>query len=500
MAGRGLTSVMGRIERVVHAIKAKYDVVSDKHTRKRRRPEIETESDTDILDDRRAEAINMCRDLERNFTGAKSHLRQFRVSAVGADGPKLNILASGKNGKEAARWFNAIYSKECDFCDDMPFAEMVANVLVALKREGDVLVVFDDFIEDTGKLLFFEADQLVELSKAVWDQQKQFDPEQYSQKSGVIIDHWGRVVGYIVSHTRGQRLQTKLEDVLIVTTKSAKLVKNSWKFNERRGAADLLNPSAMYQDTYEMFSKELQSAKVASSIAGKVRQQDEDIIDDLLQAGYTPSDILEDATASIQDGEAQQPVNYDRYEALTGGYIEYMEGKDDFELFKIDRPNVHMPEFVDRTNSMAGASLGLGKSYATMSPAGNYTAFRGDMLLTWAQFYWDQKVLERRCCDWIAYKAITWAIRKGIIQPLKDFKYRLKWTWPKMPQVDTLRDENAISAKLENKTIDYFELLGPNWEDKLKSLAEQQKFIKELFGAVTPVPDDQGDDDAESDN
>jgi capsid protein len=233
----------------------------------------------------------------------------------------------------------------------------------------------------------------------------------------------------------------------------------------------------MYQDSYEILSKELQSAKVAAGLAGVVkRKEGAEMM--LLDQGIDPTDYSE-STASDVVTTAVVPSVYDNLEALTGGYMEYMDPDDDFSILNWDRPNINLKDFLDRVTTSAGASLGLAKTYATLTPAGSFTAFRGDMILSWSQFSWDQKTLEQLLLDWVASKAILWAARKRIIKAPVGFERRLTWLWPKMPSADELKSAKATSERLANLTTDYEEELGPNWEAKLRSRGAQRRLLDE---------------------
>jgi hypothetical protein len=48
-----------------------------------------------------------------------------------------------------------------------------------------------------------------------------------------------------------------------------------------------------------------------------------------------------------------------------------------------------------------------------------------------------------------------------------------------MPNVDELKEENAIKQALKNGTTDFSKLLGPDWRKKLESYAEQIAFVRE---------------------
>jgi hypothetical protein len=141
----------------------------------------------------------------------------------------------------------------------------------------------------------------------------------------------------------------------------------------------------------------------------------------------------------------------------------------------MNRPAVHMNEFIEAVLGYAGASMGLAKAYTLLRADSSYTAFRGDMILTWAgAFYPLQKWLERSYADRVAIKVLTWAQKNGTIKKLSDgWERRLSWQWPTMPHVDEAREEAATENALRNGTTNYSELLGPSWRTQFSALSEQ---------------------------
>jgi hypothetical protein len=49
-----------------------------------------------------------------------------------------------------------------------------------------------------------------------------------------------------------------------------------------------------------------------------------------------------------------------------------------------------------------------------------------------------------------------------------------------MPHVDEAREEAAVQNALKNATIDYSELLGPDWQNKLTAYAAQLEVARKL--------------------
>jgi capsid protein len=448
-----------RLEKML-APKAKYDVLDNGVSgKKRRQPRIEKDTeDQQVKSFDRLRAINLVRDIERNFTSCRSMMHQIKINTVGT-GPKARLHTSDTDFiLKNEQWLNSSWAKNCDFRGTSHFGDLLQLIFASAVREGDVLVALDDgWIDDSGKILTWEADQLVQVS----------DPDNVPsfllgkiQEQGVWKDEYGRVVGYSVSTDRGVS-EKKAEECTFLTAENARLLKMEWRLNCARGQSAMLTAAADLQDLYEMRSKEMQSAKVAASIAGIVKKE-----------GST-KEMLDLAQINVDEEQAPE-VNYERFESMTGGMMEYMEPGDDFKILDYDRPTVNFAEAFDFILRSAGSALGLSKTYTTLSTESSYTAFRGDMLLSWKTFYSWQKLLERQICDWLAQKVLTWhngSIPEDLV---------ISFSWPEMPVIDPLKDAAADRERLGSLTTDYAELLGPDWKKRFEAISEQLAYAKNL--------------------
>jgi capsid protein len=488
------------------AIVSKYDATES--STMRRQPVREMTGEDSIYDQRkRVLGTNIGRDLERNYSPARGMLHQFRMNVVGALG-KIQVNTDG-GGDEAADWFNGEWAKDCDYRDPgIHFSEQMQNIVASVLREGDALGVFDDGLIDggagSGKVLHWEADQIAPLSEAALAA-KGYKGSDYTQENGIIRGKWGRVVAYVVTGKHGLSVIDTPEDATVFKADDARLVKNPWRLNQGRGVPAMITSATNILDLYEILGKELISAKRATQIAGFVERSDAVTDWDTPTSGTTHLPENSDKTAATVAAEGandttdNSALNYERFEALTGGIFEYGAKGDKMTFPEINRPNVHLPEFIEAVLGYAGSSLGLARAYTILRADSSYTAFRGDMILTWAgAFYPMQKWLERQYADWVAVKALTWAQRQKKIKPLADgWARRLSWQWPTMPHVDEAREEAATENALRNGTTDYSQLLGPGWRTKFDALAEQldvaragniplSVFTMKSGGAVTP--------------
>jgi hypothetical protein len=466
---------------------------------------------------RRLLGCNLGRDLERNYSPARSNIHQFKVNVVGSLG-KMRVNVEG--GDEAAAWFNGVWSPDCDFRTDLHWSDWLQNTLSSILRDGDQCTVFDDRVtgEDTGKLLTWEADQVAPYSEAAFKTLDEYSGKDangnplFVQDSGIIRDYLGREVAYIASGKRGRKVIEKPEDATVYKRGVARLMCNPWRHNQGRGIPAMVTSAGNYVDMYEILTSELQTAKRAAKQYAYARRRD--AVTDWDDPGSAPEYLPENSgkTATETDAEganlstATGAKNYEELENYTGGFTDYIAPEDDIIFPDANRPNANLPAFMDSVHGFSGSSMGLAAAYTKMRADSSYTSFRGDMIMTWVTFYWLQKRMERVAADWVGVRALRWAMRKGHIKELPaGWENSISWSWPRMPEVKQLDAENATAAGLKNGTLNYADFLGPDWERKLEDYAEQVKKIRALelplgiletkSGGMSDADDNKGADD-----
>jgi len=463
--------------------KAVYDGAES--TRLRRKSPIEYTNEEGILPLwKKLGAIAVGRDLERNFSPAKGILNQFKVNVVGPLG-KIQINIEG--GKEGEKYFNEIWAKDCDARDENHFSTILQNIVASVIREGDCGILVDDgIIDNDGKLWMYEADQIGNIKS---DQFKAKYGEKYNQDSGIIREKNGKISGYIFSGSRG-KTEYDIKEVTVFKRGVAKLIKNPWRLNQGRGVGSILTSATQVSDLYEILAAELGSAKRAALIAGYTKRTPTITDpDNFVEAEAIEGEETTTTTTTALD-------TYDSFEALSGGHWEYLQEGDDVGVLDLKgRPNSGLADFINAVLAMSGASLGLAKVYTTLQASTSYTAFRGEMLISWATFIMLQKWLERSVCDWVAKKVLNWAMINEKISTLPDgWERSISWVWPVMPEVDIVNAETAIEKALKNGSTDFSKILGPDWKTKLEGYSKQLEYIRELklplsiFSTVSGAP------------
>ena len=466
-----------KLERV-NRLMAKYDATEP--TKARRQPVREWQDEGKIYDmSKRLLGCNLGRDLERNYSPARGMLHQFRVNVVGSLG---KIRVNTPDGDEATAWFNEVWSKDCDFRDSMDWSTLLQNILAGEIRDGDVLaVVDDDLVEDSGKLLTWESDQIVPVADALL---KGTEYAKATQDNGILRGEYGKVLAYCVTGKRGIAQIDNKDDVTFWKREQARLTRNPWRLNQGRGIPSLLTPSSNFIDLYEILASELMTAKRASKQYAFVKR--ENAVTDWDNPANSPEFLPENdgRTASdvALDGANQTThtaKNYERLEAFTGGLTDYLDPADTVQIPELTHPNVALAPFLETVHGYGGSALGLARAYTILRADSSYTAFRGDMIMTWVTIYWLQKHLERAIADWVAQRVLTWAQRKDRVKPMAaGWERRISWTWPTMPSVDELKESTAVAQAIKNAATNYSELLGPDWRKRMDDLSEQLAYAK----------------------
>ena len=521
-----------RATRKAKTPKASYDSLENANGVKRKNiKKQKLPTDSRIKPSKRNLGAEIGRHLHENTSSWRSIMHQFKVTVVGSNGAKLRVNtkdAEGNTdafGKASAKWFNNSWAKWCDQVDDTPLAEQVAMALEYCKREGDVLCIFDDFAENDGRLRWVEPTQILGVDEPKWNlwavtnKWTEDDGKPYQQADGIVKNKRGIVIGYTFTSDIG--INTIDPDVNNWTAikrydsrrnpeGSAKLIKSPWRFNQHRGEGASLAVSPQIQDIYEMLAAELQTAKKSSQIAGWLElDKDADgalqgVIKSLQASGKTAAEI-----DAIINGDGTNPglvgVTYDALEGLTGGKFSYMQPGEKPVFHDPSRPNMSVSEFCDWIQVSTGASMGVGRARSTLKAETSYTAFRGEELMSWQTFGWDQKFLERRLMDFLAIKAIRWGLKNNEITEKStepaSWENSLSWEWQKMKEVDELKTQQAIQLALKNGSFNFADTLGADWMEKIEFFAKQVEIIKELglplsiFETVsgTVIEDDSGE-------
>ena len=482
--------------------------------RKRRVPVVERvgeEQNPQLGPRARLLGIDATRDLLRNSPQMRGLARTIRTNTIGNAG-QLVFSEEGEWYRAAADYFNHRWGKHADFIDGTTWRETLQLVVYALAFEGDAVALWDGGElsprhpsgKGTGRLAFFEADQIANLVPADWTEYtKRAGHPGWHQVSGVILDDLGRKCGIIVSRHRGLS-EVVWRDALILLADPDdpdaahwRHVTRKFRLRQLRGSADALPSATTVQDALEMTDYELQSAKRSAANYAAILAKDAPVQAVDMAALPDPSTLAPegsaaaDATAAASGTASTNGATDDapgvnlsatNLARISGGQSDYWEGVEKIEWNPATRPSDRVVEFLEHALRMAGRAHGLNSSYALGRAEGSYTAFRGDLTMSWCTFADNQQFLEDIFSDWAAVHVLRRAIDLREIPgtPPAGWESRIRWTYPKMPAVDEQKEQAAILAKLRNGTTTLRDELGPAWRDILRQRNEERKFCASL--------------------
>lgn len=470
--------------------------------RKRRPPRIEfhgEESASQLSPYRRLQGVDLARNMERNDAPTHGIVRQLRANVVG-DAGKLLFGESGAWFESAAAYFRA-WSKHADFVDGSTWRECLQLAVYALAMEGDFVAVFDagqlttpDTL-GTGRLLFFEADQICNLDESGWRDFARGPRRRWRQCSGVLLDGHGRRAGVVVCKHRG-RTETPRDDAFILTCDPENPDAANWRFVSRkfrlrqlRGVADAIPALTTSQDAAEMQSYELQTAKRAASHYAFVRlRKQEATAEDMAElpppenaaaaAGTdaTGAGNAAAASAAAQDAPPAIPQNLAR---ITGGQLDASDAVDGIDWDPASRPNGAVTDFLQYAARQAGRAHGLNSSYALGKADGSYSAARMDLVMSWVVLRDNQQFLEDAFADWVAERVILRGVLRGELPPPPEaWRDKIRWQWPRMPSIDDQKEQAALTQRFRNGVSTPQEIIGPGWRDVIDQRAEFDAYCR----------------------
>lgn len=529
------------IRRGVLNILAKYRAIEQSREGVRRRPPIEYGNEESILSNfDRLQAVAIGRDLERNNPKAITITRQRCALIFGKCKAQFNTAADDWNAA-ASKIFNINFARDCWLSDQAHLETVAQWVEAALIREGDILLAFDDFLLDTGKLAIWEADQLVCPAEADWKRCEH--PWHWSDETGakhafdvdqgVVIDQFGRTVAFCVSnlhfadrtHDRAGAV-LPLSSCLVIPAGQARLVRRRFRPGERRGVPALLPVAGNLADIEEMVQSELSTARMRSKIMAWVkRSKDAGMPADAAaevaaflekaESGANYNEALDQAAQAAANGAAAQGeagqaeevpapapdrTEYRHISEAVGGMLDYLDDGEDVTVPSIDRPNLNAAAFFDALGDTAGASLGLARGYTRMAVSSSYTAHRGETCMTDRHIRIAQKQHEHDWLDWLAVKVISRAIARGeLAEGPKGWESAISWAMPRPDAIDPEKEARAETLAMKNGAKTLRDVAGPDWRRKFADFAAQLKVARELgiplavfetvAGAVAAVPE-----------
>lgn len=153
--------VAKRIGRVIKAqwYGPKYKLVEGTDALQRERGMTEFRNEDEILNAYgRGKMLDLARNATRNSSTFNGILKQFDLNAIGTKGGKA--IFDFENAEAIKEQFSK-WTRDSDFFDGLSFNTLLKVILKTYILGGDMVLLFDDgLIEDSGKLLIYEPDEI----------------------------------------------------------------------------------------------------------------------------------------------------------------------------------------------------------------------------------------------------------------------------------------------------------------------------------------------------
>ena len=480
-----------------------YEAVTFPFSDQRRPSYVETRGeDKQLTSSQRNRIVNLHRDMMRNSPTRVSQDQQLRVNIVGSVGGKL--YASFPAGYEAAAeavmdYFNKKWFRRAEFTFGKNFNWLLKTILTAEDVNGNVVLVFDDGIltggNGTGRIRGFEGDEIGSVPEL-----ERYFPKGYEQSNGFVYNKLGMFCGCFVSTAQRENLnrgRSVFEPAAGVIKLSfdpfAENALNNWialgdmrRFNQGRAVSPLTAAITCLIDLHETSASEAQAAKINAQLVGQILQD---------ASADEPDDDADSAFDDEQPPEGKAvpaEVKFSTKELSSiGAHFDQMPPGLKIDLLRTERPNPNMPQYIEFLTGLVGGTRGLARVYSTLKAQTSYTAFRGEQAMTRPSFEESQRDLEREVCDWAARCVITRAVKLGLISEAlpEGWETMIAWRWPKMPEIDEVKAQTALSLKLKNGITSLGRELGPGEVDKIIAERQSEKAKFAAAGLVYPCED-----------
>jgi len=175
----------------------RYKLVEGTDILQRERGMVEFRDEDQILDSyARGQMLDLARNATRNSSTFNGILKQFDLNAIGTKGGKaiFDFDNSAPIKYEFSKW-----TRDADFFDGLSFNTLLKLILKTYILGGDMVLMFDDgLIEDSGKLVVYEPD---EIGNTTDEALASHYGKAARQSLGRVYNSNGRFIGAIVSRS-----------------------------------------------------------------------------------------------------------------------------------------------------------------------------------------------------------------------------------------------------------------------------------------------------------
>lgn len=430
----------------------------------------------------RFQAIGAVRDLMRNSLLLKGDVNTLQLNVIGNSADLMFYAKTEDWYRQAEKAFRR-WAKHSDFRDGTSLVEFLDKVLYTVVCEGDVVVIFDRDLTDSGKVLMVPPDQICPLVDSDFADYAKLG---WTQCDGIIRDVFGRTVGVVISPTPGQ-MSTSIADGAVVLVRGDPYTPTDWVYLKRsfrdtiRGVADALPALGALSDIAEVLDAERISVKRFANQYAYVTEPEE-------ESAVTPEgfvDLEETADGDGGEGDEDKPKTYEieHLQDVTAGCLDVLPPGGTVTFSPNDRPSPNTMAFVESNREMIGSALGLTRSFALNKADTSYTSARWDTGLAEKQFAKLRQYLDDQLLDWLADRVIGWLVDHGKLDaPVdEDWLDSAAFSHPNGREVlDEQKLINSQAAALKAGLTNLENCLGPAWRSVLQQLATEKKYAESL--------------------
>lgn len=456
----------------------------------------ETRTEDEILNPtRRAKLLDLTRNLVRNSSLFNTVLGQLTTNAISTCGGKVVISTPNEESNRALKKTFFAYTRNTDFHTGDTLNRLLKRALREYVIGGDCVLVFDDgLVEDSGKILLFESNQIVDV--AAPEVERRYGAGSWIS-NGRVYSRNGRHIGTVVSRSQSPLLGDANPDACYFLRKdpNGNPLDNYWyhfssNWRQGRGVSQAASAIATIHQLEDLVQSELLASRRNSQIFCWLldNQTPQEEMPSAFGGDLSAEDISSMTDEEIlriakEEADAEKVVSFNHakessvvYEALPPGY--------DAKQLTMSHPNQNVQTMVDWLANRCAASMGLSKVFATGNPEdGNW---RSNQLFSWPAIRELQKECEQ-ILDWLFSRFVAWAKKKGLFKAYiaEDFMDFVSWEWRGIDDLSPVEYQNGIRLALENNTKTYREILGNNWKERLEQTAYEHKWMSEH--GITPV-------------
>lgn len=384
-------------------------------------------------------------------------------------GDKLEPVFTGDDG---AFWQEVWgdWAKHCGHAEDEDWHTCLGIALRTILKHGDCLCLLDPVLTG-GKLRFWDADQVCNLSDFEGWKATNGIADDWRQVEGVVMDGAGRVQGYFCTNLRN-RMAVSSEDAIYLPRGLAIRLSLKRKISEYRGEPTaVLRQEQVSQDSKDLLRAEIASGKLASEMSLVVEQpqgMDTSGIGGILNGFADADDIIKGTEITTDDLALLTEVANDSktFEAFGDkAAIATVPAGTKVTNVSPQRPSQQMMSWQGMLDTSVGKSLGMMSCLSNGVANNSYSSGEIELEISWAAFREYAKCLS---------KLVEYCAER--ICPHQ--KYEISYTEP--ISIDSEKEEKVSTMRIRSGRSTLREQLGPRYKEILEQLSYEKKLLETL--------------------